>query len=76
VERVPLNETLTSVNRGRSDAFTMGYQWEVDVAIVTGLRHADAALTLPALPRSTISQMIRALFDAITYSVGLVHTFF
>jgi hypothetical protein len=35
--------------------FTMGYQSMRE--LVTGLRHADAALALPALPRSTISQM-------------------
>ena len=31
--------------------------------LVTGLRHADAALALPALPRSTVSQMFTR-FDA------------
>jgi hypothetical protein len=35
--------------------FTMGYQSMRE--LVTGLRHADAALALPALPRSTVSQM-------------------
>lgn len=41
--------------------FTMGYQSMRE--LVTGLRHADAALALPALPRSTISQMFTR-FDA------------
>jgi hypothetical protein len=35
--------------------FTMGYQSMRE--LVTGLRPADAALALPALPRSTVSQM-------------------
>jgi hypothetical protein len=35
--------------------FTMGYQSMRE--LVTGLRHADAALALPALPRSTVSQL-------------------
>jgi DDE family transposase len=41
--------------------FTMGYQSMRE--LVTGLRHADAALALPALPRSTVSQMFTR-FDA------------
>src|SRR5690349_23011498 len=39
----------------------MGYQSMRE--LVTGLRHADAALALPALPRSTVSQMFTR-FDA------------
>src|SRR5215216_719213 len=39
----------------------MGYQSMRE--LVTGLCHADAALALPALPRSTVSQMFRR-FDS------------
>jgi hypothetical protein len=35
--------------------FTMGYASMRE--LVTGLRHADPALALPTLPRSTVSQM-------------------
>ena len=49
--------------------FTMGYQSMCE--LVTGLCHADAALALPALPRSTVSQMFRR-FDSDLLDRALV----
>ena len=49
--------------------FTMGYASMRE--LVTGLRHADAALALPALPRSTVSQMFTR-FDSNLLRCALV----
>jgi hypothetical protein len=49
--------------------FTMGYASMRE--LVTGLRHADPALALPALPRSTVSQMFTR-FDSDLLRCALV----
>src|SRR6266540_5209913 len=49
--------------------FTMGYTSMRE--LVTGLCHADAALVLPALPRSTMSQMFTR-FDSDLLRCALV----
>ena len=49
--------------------FTMGFSSMRE--LVTGLRHADPALALPALPRSTVSQMFTR-FDSNLLRYALV----
>lgn len=68
----PAMPVLTEIEQKRSRHFNETYTWMVFVRLlvyhftmgfssmrelVTGLRNADPAIDVPALPRSTISQM-------------------